>query len=95
MRRRARARHPPLLTAGIALAALFGVGTAGYMTISGLGFTDALYVTVITLHPELVIVARAEDDRSERKLLHAGATRVVSPYATAWRTRSSGRRCST
>lgn len=32
------------------------------------------------LNPDLLIVARAENDRGERKLLHAGATRVVSPY---------------
>ena len=49
MTRRPSARPAPLLTAGIALVALCGVGTAGYMTISGLGFTDALYMTVITL----------------------------------------------
>lgn len=37
-------------------------------------------LTARELNPRLLIVARAEDDRSERKLLHAGATRVVSPY---------------
>lgn len=44
---------------------------------------DNVYVVLSAreLNPELIIVARAEDDRSERKLLHAGATRVVSPYA--------------
>jgi voltage-gated potassium channel len=44
---------------------------------------DNVYVVLSAreLNAELVIVARAEDDRSERKLLHAGATRVVSPYA--------------
>ncbi len=42
-------RRTPLLTAGIALASLAAVGTAGYMTITKLGFTDALYMTVITL----------------------------------------------
>lgn len=31
------------------LVGLVAVGTAGYMTISGLGFVDALYMTVITL----------------------------------------------
>lgn len=43
---------------------------------------DNVYVTLSAreLNPRLVIVARAEDERSERKLLHAGATRVVSPY---------------
>ena len=43
---------------------------------------DNVYVVLSAreINPQLVIVARAEDDRSERKLLHAGATRVVSPY---------------
>jgi voltage-gated potassium channel len=42
-------RRRRLLTAGIALATLSAIGTTGYMTITGLGFTDALYMTVITL----------------------------------------------
>ena len=46
--------------------------------------TDSENVYVVLtgreLNSHLLIVARAEDDRSERKLLHAGATRVVSPY---------------
>jgi voltage-gated potassium channel len=43
---------------------------------------DNVYVVLSArqLKPDLLIVARAEDERSERKLLHAGATRVVSPY---------------
>jgi voltage-gated potassium channel len=44
--------------------------------------SDNVYVVLSAreLNPNLLIVARAEDERSERKLLHAGATRVVSPY---------------
>lgn len=44
---------------------------------------DNLYITMGArlLNERLFIVARAEDDRSEQKLLRAGATRVVSPYA--------------
>jgi voltage-gated potassium channel len=44
--------------------------------------SDNVYVvlTARELNRELLIVARAEDERSETKLLHAGATRVVSPY---------------
>jgi voltage-gated potassium channel len=46
--------------------------------------TDAANVYVVLtareLNAQLLIVARAEDERSERKLLHAGASRVVSPY---------------
>jgi voltage-gated potassium channel len=43
---------------------------------------DNVYVvlTARELNSNLLIVARAEDERSERKLLHAGATRVISPY---------------
>jgi voltage-gated potassium channel len=32
------------------------------------------------LNPSLFVVARAETDRSERRLIHAGADKVVSPY---------------
>lgn len=44
--------------------------------------SDNVYVvlTARQLNPDLLIVARAEDERSEPKLIHAGATRVVSPY---------------
>ncbi len=44
--------------------------------------SDNVYVVLSAreLNPDLLIVARAEDERSERKLLHAGASRVVSPY---------------
>ena len=44
---------------------------------------DNVYVvlTAREINPQLTIVARAEDERSERKLLHAGASRVVLPYA--------------
>jgi len=43
---------------------------------------DNVYVVLSArqLNPDLLIVARAEDERSETKLLQAGATRVVSPY---------------
>ena len=33
------------------------------------------------LNPSLFVVARAETDRSERRLMHAGADKVISPYA--------------
>jgi voltage-gated potassium channel len=44
---------------------------------------DNLYITLSArlLNARLFIVARAEDERAERKLLRAGADRVVSPYA--------------
>ncbi len=44
---------------------------------------DNLYITMSArlLNDKLVIVVRAEDDQAEKKLLRAGANRVVSPYA--------------
>ncbi len=46
--------------------------------------TDAENLFVVlsarVLNPNLLIVARAIEDGSERKLLRAGATKVVSPY---------------
>jgi voltage-gated potassium channel len=43
---------------------------------------DNLYITMSArlLNERMLIVARAEDERSEQKLVRAGATRVVSPY---------------
>lgn len=51
--------------------------------------TDAnnVYVTLSAraLNPSLFIVARANDEQSEAKLIQAGADRVVSPYSRAGR----------
>ncbi len=43
---------------------------------------DNLYITMSArlLNEKMLIVARAEDERSEQKLLRAGALRVISPY---------------
>lgn len=43
---------------------------------------DNLFVTLTAreLNPDLFIIARYEEPRSERKLLRAGADKVVSPY---------------
>jgi voltage-gated potassium channel len=43
---------------------------------------DNLYITMSArlLSDKLFIVARAEDERDEQKLIRAGANRVVSPY---------------
>lgn len=59
-----------------------GIGRARGLVAALSKDADNVYVvlTARELGPELLIVARAEDERSERKLLHAGATRVVSPY---------------
>ena len=42
-------RRSPLVTAAIALGAVLTAGVVGYMAITGMGFTDALYMTVTTL----------------------------------------------
>src|SRR5262249_29263023 len=44
---------------------------------------DNLYITMSArlLSPKVFIVARAEGEAAEQKLLRAGANRVVSPYA--------------
>src|SRR3954465_1609423 len=46
---------------------------------------DNLYITLSarSARPDLLIVARASDEDAARKLLLAGADRVVQPYATA------------
>ncbi|HWQ68518.1 MAG TPA: potassium channel protein [Patescibacteria group bacterium] len=61
---------------------------AGVMKAKGLFATlpvDADNVFVILtakdLNPSLFVVARAETERSERTLAHAGADKVISPYA--------------
>lgn len=43
---------------------------------------DNLYITLSArlLNERIFLVARADDERSEQKLLRAGASRVVSPY---------------
>jgi voltage-gated potassium channel len=49
--------------------------------------TNNLYITLSAraARPDLTIVARASDDDAAKKLLLAGADRVVTPYSTAGR----------
>jgi voltage-gated potassium channel len=49
---------------------------------------DNLYIALSarSVRPDLQIVARASDEDAEKKLMLAGADRVVLPYATAGRT---------
>jgi voltage-gated potassium channel len=42
-------------------------------------------LTARELRPDLQVVARASDESSERKLLRAGANKVISPYKTSGR----------
>ncbi len=60
------------------------VGVRRAKTLVSVAASDAdnLYITMSArlLNDKLFIVARADDERSEQKLLRAGANRVVSPY---------------
>lgn len=60
------------------------VGVRRARTLVSVAASDAdnLYITMSArlLNDKLFIVARADDERSEQKLLRAGASRVVSPY---------------
>jgi voltage-gated potassium channel len=64
------------------------LAAAGVMRAKGLFAalpTDAdnVFVTLTAkeLNPSLFVVARADSERSERTLAHAGADKVISPYA--------------
>jgi voltage-gated potassium channel len=59
-----------------------GVGRARALVTVVASDADNLYITLSArlLNERLFIVARADDERSEQKLLRAGASRVVSPY---------------
>jgi len=43
---------------------------------------DNVYITLTAreLNPNLLIIARSTDESSERKLIRAGANKVISPY---------------
>jgi len=60
---------------------------AGIMRAKGLitvvtSDTDNVYITLTArgLNPDLFILARASEEGSEKKLLRAGASKVISPY---------------
>jgi voltage-gated potassium channel len=59
-----------------------GVERARALVSAAASDADNLYVTMSArfLNEKLLIVARAESEAAERKLLRAGANRVVSPY---------------
>jgi len=59
---------------------------AGLVAATGSDATN-LFITVSahTLNPDLNIVARANQPTTEAKLLHAGATHVISPYTLGGR----------
>jgi voltage-gated potassium channel len=59
-----------------------GVDRARGLVTAAASDADNLYVTMSArfLNDKLLIVARAEEEGAEKKLLRAGANRVVSPY---------------
>jgi voltage-gated potassium channel len=59
-----------------------GIGRARALVSVTATDADNLYITMSArlLNDKLFIVARAETERAEQKLLRAGASRVVSPY---------------
>lgn len=63
---------------------LLAGGIKGAKSLSSLLPSDAenLYVTLTakSLNPDLYILARALDERAEKKLIRAGATKVIAPY---------------
>jgi voltage-gated potassium channel len=60
-----------------------GVERARGLVTAAASDADNLYITMSArfLNDKLFIVARAEEEGAEKKLLRAGANRVVSPYA--------------
>jgi voltage-gated potassium channel len=64
-----------------------GLGQARGLVAASDSDADNLYIALSARNakPDLTIVARASDEDAEKKLLLAGADRVVLPYATAGR----------
>src|SRR5262249_12984991 len=62
---------------------LAGVDRAPALVPAAASDADNLYITMSArfLNEKLLIVARAESEGAEKKLLRAGANKVVSPYA--------------
>jgi voltage-gated potassium channel len=59
-----------------------GVARARVLVTAAASDADNLYITMSArlLNEKLFIVARAEEEDAERKLVRAGASRVISPY---------------
>jgi voltage-gated potassium channel len=60
-----------------------GVERARALVTAAASDADNLYIAMSAhfINPDLLIVARAESESAEGKLLRAGASRVISPYA--------------
>ena len=65
-----------------------GLAHASGIVVASDDDADNLYITLSarSVRPDLQIVARASDDGAEKKLMLAGADRVVMPYTAAGRT---------
>ena len=65
-----------------------GIDRARVLVTAAASDADNLYVTLSArlLNEKIFIVARAEDEGTEKKLVRAGANRVVSPYVIAGQT---------
>jgi voltage-gated potassium channel len=59
-----------------------GIGTAKGLVTAVTSDTDNVYITLTArgLNPNLFILARAGEEGSEKKLMRAGASKVISPY---------------
>ena len=66
---------------------LAGIDRARGLIVASDDDADNLYITLSakTRRPDLTVIARASSDEAERKLMIAGATRVVTPYRAAGR----------
>jgi voltage-gated potassium channel len=62
-----------------------GIDRAAGILASSDSDSDNVYITLSarSRRPDIVIVARASDGEAERKMMRAGADRVVQPYSTA------------
>ena len=65
-----------------------GIERARVLVVTASSDADNLYITMSArlLSEQLFIVARAEDEGTEKKLLRAGANKVVSPFVIAGQT---------
>ena len=64
-----------------------GIDRARGLIVASDDDADNLYITLSAKvrRPDLTVIARASTEEAERKLMLAGATRVVTPYTTAGR----------
>ena len=61
---------------------VISITTVGYGEVGEVSDADNLFITMSArgLNPKLFILARSDQEHTEKKLLRAGANKVVSPY---------------